>query len=92
MKTRRESICPLDKIESLNPRAVIAKHISDPVTTTIPGSSRRPGGPYPRFRPDSQNDDNRSDLRQDPGDLSKSGQSGVGTLEFGARSQRSNSL
>ena len=41
-----------------------------------------------RFRPDSRNDDNRAGaLQQDARDISKSGQSGVGTLEFRARGQ-----
>ena len=67
-KTRREWISALDKIESLNPRAVIAAHT--------------------RFRPDSRNDYNRTGaLRQDVGALSISGQSWMGTLEFGTRSQ-----
>ena len=85
-KSRQEWISALDKIESLNPRAVIASH-KRPGTTTIL-DYRTDTAIYSRFRPTSGNHDNRSrTLRQDAGALSKSGQSGVGTLEFGARSQ-----
>ena len=43
---------------------------------------------YTRFRPHSRNNDNRAEaLQPDVGALSKSRQSGVGTLEFSSRSQ-----
>ena len=84
-QTRLEWISALDKIESLNPRAVIAAH-------KRPGNDDNPRiieeAVHTRFRPDSRNDDKRAGaLRQDARALSKSGQSEVGTLEFGTRSQ-----
>jgi glyoxylase-like metal-dependent hydrolase (beta-lactamase superfamily II) len=88
-KSRQEWISALNKIESLNPRAVIASH-------KRPGNDDNPRiiedpTVHPRLRPDSRNDGNRAGaLRQNVGALSKSGQSGVGTLEFGARSQTVN--
>ena len=86
-KSRREWISALDKIESLNPHAVIASH-KRPGNDDNPSDYRRDTAIHSRFRPNGGNHDNRSRaLRQDAGALSKSSQSGVGTLEFGARSQ-----
>ena len=86
-KTRREWISALDKIESLNPRAVIAAH-KRPGNDDNPQDHRGDPAVHPRFRSVSRNNDNRAGaLRQDAGAISKSGQSGVGTLEFGTRSQ-----
>jgi hypothetical protein len=49
---------------------------------------RRDAAVYPRSRPSGGNDENRSRaLRQDAGALSEPGQSWVGPLEFGTRSQ-----
>ena len=81
-KSRQEWISALDKIESLNPQAVIASH-------KRPGNDyRRDTAVHSRFRPTGGNNNNSSRaLRQDAGALSKSSQSGMGTLEFGARSQ-----
>ena len=86
---RQEWIFALDKIESLNPRAVVATH-KRPENDDDPGLSKDPAV-YPRFRPPGGNDENRSGaIRQDAGALSKPGESRVGTVEFGTRSQTVN--
>ena len=58
-KTRREWISALDKIESLNPRAVIAAH-KRPGNDDNPRIIEETTAVHPRFRPDSRNDDNRA--------------------------------
>ena len=86
-KSRQEWISALDKIESLNPCAVIAAH-KRPGNDDSPRIIEETKEVHMRIRPDSRNDDNRAgDLQQDARDISKSGQSGVGNLEFGACSQ-----
>ena len=85
-KSRQEWISALDKIESLNPRAVIAAHKrpSNDDNPRIIEETRQ----YIANLPNSRSDVNRAGaLRQDAGALSKSGQSRVGTLEFRARGQ-----
>ena len=86
-KSRQEWISALDKIESLNPCAVIAAH-KRPGNDDNPRIIEETKEVHMRFRPDSRNDDNRAGaLQQDARAISKSGQSGVGNLEFGACSQ-----
>ena len=81
---RQEWIAALDKIESLNPRAVVASHKrpendDDP---RIIEETRQYIRDFDRWR----KDENRSRaLRQDAGTLSEPGQSWVGAVEFGAR-------
>ena len=72
-QTRREWISALDKIESLNPRAVVASH-KRPENDDNPQDHRRDPAVHPRFRPASGKDENRSRaLRQDAGALSEPG-------------------
>ena len=86
-QTRQEWISALDKIESLNPRAVVATH-KRPENDDNPRIIEEEPAVHPRFRPLGGNNDNRSGaVRQDVGALSGPGQSWVGALEFGTRSQ-----
>ena len=88
---RQEWISALDKIESLNPRAVVASH-KRPENDDNPQDHRRDPAIHPRFRPARGKDDNRSGaLRQDAGALSEPGQSRMGALEFSTRSQATES-
>jgi hypothetical protein len=81
---RQEWIAALDKIESLNPRAVVA-------SCKRPDSDGNPNiveetPQYIRFRPASRSHEHRSGaVRQDAGALSEPGRSWVGAMEFGAR-------
>ena len=72
-QTRREWISALDKIESLNPRAVVASH-KRPENDDNPRIIEADPAIHPRFRPASGKDENRSRaLRQDAGALSEPG-------------------
>jgi len=86
-QTRREWVDALDKIEALNPRAVVASH-KRPENEDDPRSSNRPGNTS-AISNDSRNDEDRAGaLRQDVGAVSEAGESRVGALEFGPRRER----
>jgi glyoxylase-like metal-dependent hydrolase (beta-lactamase superfamily II) len=86
-QTRREWIDALDKIEALNPRAVVASH-KRPGKRGRSQNHRTDPTIHPRFRSISGHDEDRPGaLRQDAGAASEPGQSRVGALEFSAGSQ-----
>jgi glyoxylase-like metal-dependent hydrolase (beta-lactamase superfamily II) len=85
-QTRREWISSLDKIESLQPRAVVASH-KRPENDDNPRIIEQTRQYIRDFRTPGRNLDNRSGaVRQDVGALSEPGQSWVGALEFRTRS------
>jgi glyoxylase-like metal-dependent hydrolase (beta-lactamase superfamily II) len=86
-QTRREWIAALDKIESLNPRAVVASH-KRPEKRRRSSDRRRNTAVHPRFRPPDGNDDDRSGaVRPDARAVPEPCQSGMGAVEFGTGCQ-----
>ena len=86
-QTATEWIGALDTIESLKPSAVVASH-KRPENEDNPRIIERDQAVHPRFRSAGRSDQNRSRaLRQDAGLYPEPDQSGMGTLEFGARCQ-----
>ena len=87
---RQEWIAALDKIESLNPRAVVASH-KRPENDRQSQDYRRDAAVHSRLRSPGGDDKHRARaLRKDAEALSESSQSRLGAVEFGARGETIN--